>query len=58
MSRSDSCHKFIIKKVDLEQKKRKVCKRCGFVDYKNPKIVTPPKIINNNPSQIPCIKKL
>jgi ADP-ribose pyrophosphatase YjhB (NUDIX family) len=33
------CHFYIYKKTDLEQKKRKVCKKCGFVDYKNPKIV-------------------
>ena len=47
MSRSNCCHKFIEKKVDLEQKKRKVCKRCGFVDYKNPKIVTGALVIKN-----------
>ena len=47
MSRSDCCHKFIVEKVDLEQKKRKVCKRCGFVDYKNPKIVTGSLVIKN-----------
>ena len=44
---SNCCHKFIVKKVDLEQKKRKVCKRCGFVDYKNPKIVTGSLVIKN-----------
>jgi len=41
------CHIFTIRKVDLEQKKRKICKRCGFVDYKNPKIVTGSLVIKN-----------
>ncbi len=33
------CHSFVLRKVDLEQKKRKICKKCGFIDYKSPKIV-------------------
>lgn len=42
------CHKFIDRKVDLEQKKRKVCKVCGYVDYENPKIVSGSLIVKNN----------
>ena len=41
------CHIFISKKTDLEQKKRKVCKKCGFIDYKNPKIVAGSLVIKN-----------
>ena len=47
MPQSNCCHKFYFKKVDLEQKRRKVCKKCGFVDYKNPKIVTGSLVIRN-----------
>tara|TARA_B100001093_G_scaffold518133_1_gene601955 strand:- start:178 stop:717 length:540 start_codon:yes stop_codon:yes gene_type:complete len=42
-----NCHQFVFKKVDLEKKRRKVCKKCGFVDYKNPKIVTGSLVIKN-----------
>ena len=41
------CHIYIYKKTDLEQKKRKVCKKCGFIDYKNPKIVAGSLVIKN-----------
>ena len=47
MPQSNCCHKFYFKKVDLEQKRRKVCKKCGFIDYKNPKIVTGSLVIKN-----------
>ena len=47
MPQSNCCRKFYLKKVDLEQKRRKVCKKCGFVDYKNPKIVTGCLVIQN-----------
>lgn len=47
MPQSSRCHKFYLKKVDLEQKRRKVCKNCGFVDYKNPKIVTGSIVVKN-----------
>ena len=42
------CHTYIYKKTDLEQKKRKVCKKCGFIDYKNPKIVAGSLVVKNN----------
>ena len=42
------CHIYIYKKTDLEQKKRKVCKKCGFIDYKNPKIVAGSLVVKNN----------
>ena len=42
------CHKFSYKKVDLEQKKRKVCKICGFIDYQNPKVVAGSLVIQND----------
>lgn len=42
------CHKFIYKKVDLEQKRRKICKLCGFIDYENPKVVAGSLVIKNN----------
>ena len=48
MKQNKCCHTFVFKKVDLEQKKRKFCKNCGFIDYKNPKIVTGSLIIKNN----------
>ena len=41
------CHIYIYKKTDLEQKKRKVCKKCGFIDYKNPKIVAGSLVVKN-----------
>ena len=41
------CHIYIYKKTDLEQKKRKVCKKCGFIDYKNPKIVSGSLVVKN-----------
>ena len=41
------CHTYIYKKTDLEQKKRKVCKKCGFIDYKNPKIVAGSLVVKN-----------
>ncbi len=41
------CHQFINKKIDLEQKKRKICKKCGFIDYKNPKIVAGSLVVKN-----------
>ena len=47
MPQSNCCHKFYLKKVDLEQKRRKVCKKCGFIDYKNPKIVSGSLVIKN-----------
>ena len=47
MPQSNCCHKFYFKKVDIEQKRRKVCKKCGFIDYKNPKIVTGSLVIKN-----------
>ena len=47
MSQSNCCHDFSFKKVDLEQKRRRVCKNCGFVDYQNPKIVTGSIVIKN-----------
>ena len=47
MRQGNCCHKFYFKKVDLEQKRRKVCKKCGFVDYKNPKIVSGSLVIKN-----------
>tara|TARA_B100000035_G_C21022630_1_gene564707 strand:- start:1953 stop:2474 length:522 start_codon:yes stop_codon:yes gene_type:complete len=48
MTQNKCCHNFVFKKVDVEQKRRKVCKNCGFIDYKNPKIVTGSLIIKNN----------
>ena len=42
------CHTYIYKKIDLEQKKIKVCKKCGFIDYKNPKIVAGSLVVKNN----------
>ena len=42
------CHKFVYKKVDLEQKRRKICKSCGFIDYENPKVVAGSLVIKNN----------
>ena len=47
MKLSKCCHYFIFKKIDVEQKKRKVCKKCGFVDYKNPKIVAGSLVVKN-----------
>ena len=47
MVSKNKCHHFIFQKVDIEQKKRKVCIKCGFVDYENPKIVTGSLIIKN-----------
>ena len=47
MSLNNCCHKFFSKKVDLEQKRRKVCKKCGYIDYQNPKIVTGSLVIKN-----------
>ena len=44
----NNCCKFYYKKTDLEQKKRKVCSVCGFIDYKNPKIVAGSLIVKNN----------
>ena len=41
------CHIYIYKKTDLEPKKRKVCKKCGFIDYKNPKIVAGSLVVKN-----------
>ena len=46
--RNSCCHKFVNKKIDLEQKSRKVCKICGFVDYENPKVVAGSLVIKNN----------
>jgi len=42
------CHKFVYKKVDLEQKRRKICKLCGFIDYENPKVVAGSLVVKNN----------
>jgi len=47
MYQNKCCHIFAFKKVDVEQKKRKVCKKCGFIDYRNPKIVTGSLVIKN-----------
>ena len=47
MVSKNKCHHFIFQKVDIEQKKRKVCIKCGFVDYENPKIVTGSLVIKN-----------
>ena len=44
----NNCHQFVYKKVDLEQKKRRICKICGFVDYENPKVVAGSLIVKNN----------
>lgn len=44
----NNCHQFVYKKVDLEQKRRKTCKTCGFVDYENPKVVAGSLVIKNN----------
>ena len=44
---NNCCHQFIVKKTDLEQKKRKVCKKCGFIDYKNPKVVAGSLVVRN-----------
>ncbi len=48
MKKSNCCHQFVYQKVDLEQKKRRICKICQFIDYKNPKIVAGSLIIKNN----------
>ena len=48
MAKNNCCHAFVYKKVDLEQKKRKVCKRCGFIDYGNPKLVSGSLVLKNN----------
>jgi len=46
--KNKSCHKFVYKKVDLEQKRRKICKLCGFIDYENPKVVAGSLVVKNN----------
>ena len=46
--KNSCCHNFIYKKIDLEQKRRKICKTCGFVDYENPKVVAGSLVVKNN----------
>jgi ADP-ribose pyrophosphatase YjhB (NUDIX family) len=48
VAKNNCCHAFVYKKVDLEQKKRRVCKQCGFIDYRNPKLVSGSLVLKNN----------